>query len=121
MNVETNPMPRLKNGMFGITRYESITSRGFEGYVYDYFVAIEEQNERFRLIYEDGGYDIVGKDFDCGADIDFNFDGVNDDMTGEIVCLMDAKCFKMAKNYMFNEKNLALNPEIIWEKYPKGY
>lgn len=118
--ITFNPMPSLENGMFGITRYENITSRGFEGYVYDYFVVIEEQNKRFRLIYEDGGYDIVGKDFDCGVDIDFNFDGVNDDMTGEIICLMDTKCFKMARNYMSNEENFILKPKVIWEKYPEG-
>ena len=113
-------MPRLKNGMFGITRYKNITSRGFEGYEYYYFVVIEEQNDRFRLIYESGEYDIVGKDFDCGSDIGFNFDGVNDDMTGEIVCLMDVKSFEVAKTYMPNEENLLLKSQVIWEKYPKG-
>lgn len=119
-NVETNPMPRLKNGMFGITRYKNITSMGFEGYEYHYFVVIEEQNERFRLIYESGEYDIVGKDFDRSSDIGFNFDGVNSDMTGEIVCLMDAESFEVAKTYMPNEENLLLKSQVIWEKYPKG-
>lgn len=118
--ITSNPMPQLKNGMFGITRWDNISSRGFEGYEYNYFVVIEEQNERFRLIYEDRGYDIVGKDFDRGAHIDFNFDGVTDDMTGEIVCLMDAKCFEVAKNYKSNEENLLLKPKVIWEKYPEG-
>lgn len=119
-NVEISHMPRLKNGMFGVTRYKNITSMGFEGYEYHYFVVIEEQNERFRLIYESGEYDIVGKDFDCGFDIGFNFDGVNDDMTGEIVCLMDVKSFEVAKTYMPNEENLLLKSQVIWEKYPKG-
>lgn len=119
-NVEINPMPRLKNGIFGITRYKDITSREFEGYEYHYFVVIEEQDERFRLIYESGEYDIVGKDFDCGFDIGFNFDGVNDDMTGEIVCLMDVKSFEVAKTYIPNEENLLLKSQVIWEKYPKG-
>ena len=119
-NVEINPMPRLKNGMFGITRYKNITSGRFEGYEYYYFVVIEEQNDRFRLIYENNKYEIVGKDFDYGFDIDFNFDGVNEDMTGEIVCLMDAESFKMAKNYMSNKENRFLKPKVIWEKYPKG-
>lgn len=119
-NVEINPMPRLKNGIFGITRYKDITSREFEGYEYHYFVVIEEQDERFRLIYESGEYDIVGKDFDCGFDIGFNFDGVNDDMTGEIVCLMDVKSFEVAKTYTPNEENLLLKSQVIWEKYPKG-
>ena len=118
-NVEINPMPRLKNGMFGITRYKTITSMGFEGYEYHYFVVIEEQDERFRLIYESGGYDIVGKDFDCGSDIDLNFAGVNNDMTGEIICLMNAENFNVAKNYMSNEENCLLKPKVIWEKYPK--
>ena len=118
-NVEINPMPRLKNGMFGITRYKNITSMGFEGYEYHYFVVIEEQDERFRLIYESGGYDIVGKDFDCGSDIDLNFAGVNNDMTGEIICLMNAENFNVAKNYMSNEENCLLKPKVIWEKYPK--
>lgn len=119
-NVETNPMPRLKNGMFGITRYKNITSRGFEDYEYYYFVVIEEQNERFRLIYENGGYDIVGKDFDCGSDIDFNFNGVSVAMIGEIVCLMDVESFEVAKNYMSNKEDLLLKSQVIWEKYPKG-
>ena len=119
-NVEISPMPRLKNGMFGITRYKNITSGRFEGYEYYYFVVIEEQNDRFRLIYENDEYDIVEKDFDYGFDIDFNFDGVNEDMTREIVCLMDAGSFKMAKNYLLNEENCLLNPKVIWEKYPKG-
>ena len=118
-NVEINPMPRLKNGMFGITRYKNITSMGFEGYEYYYFVVIEEHNERFRLIYESGEYDIVGKDFDCGSDIDLNFAGVNNDMTGEIICLMNAENFNVAKNYMSNEENCLLKPKVIWEKYPK--
>ena len=118
-NVEISPMPRLKNGMFGITRYKNITSRGFEDYEYYYFVVIKEHNERFRLIYENGGYDIVGKDFDCGSDIDLNFAGVNNDITGEIVCLMDAGSFKMARNYLSNEENCSLKPKVIWEKYPK--
>ena len=119
-NVEISPMPRLKNGMFGITRYKNITSGRFEGYEYYYFVVIEEQNDRFRLIYENDEYDIVEKDFDYGFDIDFNFDGVNEDMTREIVCLMDAGSFKMAKNYLLNEENCLLNPKVIWEKYPEG-
>ena len=104
-NVEINPMPRLKNGMFGITRYKNITSRGFEGYEYYYFVVIEEHNERFRLIYESGEYDIVGKDFD---------------ITGEIVCLMDVESFEVAKTYMSNKENLLLKSQVIWEKYPEG-
>ena len=119
-NVETNPMPRLKNGMFGITRYKNITQGKFDNYEYHYFVVIEEQNERFRLIYESGEYDIVGKDFDCGFDIGFNFDGVNDDMTGEIVCLMNVGSFEVAKSYIPNEENLLLKSQVIWEKYPKG-
>lgn len=122
-NVEISPMPRLKNGMFGIARYKNITSgrfEGFEGYEPYYFVVIEEQNDRFRLIYENDEYDIVEKDFDYGSDIDFNFDGVNEDMTKEIVCLMDAGSFKMAKNYLLNEENCLFNPKVIWEKYPEG-
>lgn len=119
-NVEINPMPRLKNGMFGITRYKNITSGRFEGYEYYYFVVIEEQNDRFRLIYENDEYDIVGKDFDCGSDIGFNSAGVNDDMTGEIVCLIDAGSFRMARNYLSNEENCLLKPKVIWEKYPEG-
>lgn len=119
-NVEINPMPRLKNGMFGITRYKNIAQGEFNNYEYHYFVVIEEQNERFRLVYESGEYDIVGKDFDCGADIDLNFDGVNDDMTGEIICLMDVESFEVAKIYMSNEENCPLKPKVIWEKYPKG-
>ena len=117
--VEINPMPRLKNGMFGITRYKNVTQGKFDNYEYHYFVVIEEQNERFRLIYESGGYDIVGKDFDCGSDIDLNFAGVNNDMTGEIICLMNAENFDVAKNYMSNEENLLLKSQVIWEKYPK--
>ena len=104
-NVEINPMPRLKNGMFGITRYKTITSMGFEGYEYYYFVVIEEHNEKFRLIYESGEYDIVGKDFD---------------ITGEIVCLMDVESFEVAKTYMSNKENLLLKSQVIWEKYPEG-
>ena len=118
-NVEINPMPRLKNGMFGITRYKNITQGKFDNYEYHYFVVIEEHNERFRLIYESGGYDIVGKDFDCGSDIDLNFAGVNNDMTGEIICLMNAENFNVAENYMSNEENCLLKPKVIWEKYPK--
>jgi len=49
-----------------------------------------------------------------------NFDGVNDDMTGEIVCLMDVESFEVAKTYMPNEENLLLKSQVIWEKYPKG-
>lgn len=119
-NVEISPMPRLKNGMFGIARYKNITPGRFEGYEPYYFVVIEEQNDRFRLIYENDEYDIVEKDFDYGSDIDFNFDGVNEDMTKEIVCLMDAGSFKMAKNYLLNEENCLFNPKVIWEKYPEG-
>ncbi len=104
-NVEINPMPRLKNGMFGITRYKNITSMGFEGYEYYFFVVIEEHNERFRLIYESGEYDIVGKDFD---------------ITGEIICLMDVESFEVAKTYMSNKENLLLKSQVIWEKYPEG-
>lgn len=120
INVEISPMPRLKNGMFGITRYKNIAQGEFNNYEYHYFVVIEEQNERFRLVYESGEYDIVGKDFNCSSDIDFNFDGVNDDMTGEIVCLMDAESFEVAKIYLSNEENCPLKPKVIWEKYPKG-
>ena len=119
-NVEISPMPRLKNGMFGITRCKNITSGRFESYEYYYFVVIEEQNDRFRLIYENDEYDIVEKDLDFYFNIDFNFDGVNGDMTREIVCLMDAGSFKMAKNYLLNEENCSLKPKVIWEKYPKG-
>ena len=118
-NVETNPMPRLKNGMFGITRYKNVTQGKFDNYEYHYFVVIEEQNERFRLIYESGEYDIIGKDFDCGSDIDLNFAGVNNDMTGEIICLMNAENFNVAKIYMSNEEKLLLKSQVIWEKYPK--
>lgn len=112
-------MPPLKNGMFGITRSENITSNGLEGYEYSYFCVIKEQDEKFRLVYDDGMYDIVGRDF-CGPDIDFNFSGVNDDETAEIVCLMNASCFSTAKDYFRNEKNLLLKPEVIWERYPDG-
>lgn len=118
-NVEISHMPRLKNGMFGITRYKNIAQGEFNNYEYHYFVVIEEQNERFRLVYESGEYDIVGKDFDCDADIDLNFDGVNDDMTGEIVCLMDVESFEVAKLYLSNEENCPLKPKVIWEKYPE--
>ena len=72
-----------------------LTSGRFEGYEYHYFVAIGEQNDRFRLLYENDEYDIVEKDFDYGFDIDFNFDGVNEDMTREIVCLMDINQIKL--------------------------
>ena len=118
--VEINPMPRLKNGMFGITLCKNITQGKFDNYEYYCFVVIEEQNERFRLIYESGGYDIVGKDFDCGSDIGLNFAGVNSNMTGEIVCLMDVESFEVARTYMSNKENLLLKSQVIWEKYPKG-
>ena len=121
-NVEISPMPRLKNGMFGITRCKNIASGRFESYEYYYFVVIEGQNDRFRLIYENDEYDIVEKDLDLDFyfNMAFNFDGVNGDMTREIVCLMDAGSFKMAKNYLLNEENCPLKPKVIWEKYPKG-
>ena len=110
-DVETNPMPLLENGWFGLSK----------GYNFDgkcvgkqWFVAILKK-EGFALIYEDGGHD----DYNNKRDVLFCHDanGVCRDeegkILGEIVFLCDAYNFSHAKKIYKGE----IKHGEIWRKY----
>jgi len=110
-NVETNPMPQLKNGWFGLC----------QGYNFDgertakqWFVAILKE-EGFTLFYEGGGHD----DYRNKRDISFYYDanGVCKDeegkVLGEIVFLCDAYNFSHAKEIYKKE----IKHGEIWRRY----
>ena len=54
---EPTPMPRLENGMIGL----SITHEGRIKDIGSWFIVIQETENKFRLVYESGGYDNLWK------------------------------------------------------------
>lgn len=110
-DVETNPMPSLKNGWFGLS----------QGYNFDgectgkqWFVVILKE-DGFSLIYEDGGHD----DYNNKRDVLFYYDangvckGEEGKVLGEIVFLCDAYNFSHAKKIYKEE----IKHGEIWRKY----
>lgn len=110
-DLETNPMPPLKNGWFGLS----------QGYNFDgecigrqWFVVILKE-EGFALIYEDGGHD----DYSNKRDVLFchNANGVCKDgegkVLGEIIFLCNAYNFSHAKKIYKGE----IKHGEIWRKY----
>lgn len=108
---ESTPMPRLENGMIGL----SIAHK--EGLdIHRWFVVIQVTEKHFRLVYENGGYDNLMEDY---PESGYNTDGIakiyaND--YSEIVFLTTEICFDLAKMaYEYDDRDCC----IVWRKYAR--
>lgn len=106
---EPTPMPRLENGMIGLT----LDHQG-DMKIQDWFIVIQETENRFRLVYQCGEYDVLYEDFpENGFDVNgiYDFDG---DFS-EIVYLTKCYSFDQAANHY--EENIPTYE--VWRKYDR--
>lgn len=107
---EPTPMPRLENGMIGLAIEHQDDMK-----IQEWFVVIQETENKFRLLYQNGSYDVLHKDFPENG---FDTNGISDFGDGEfseIVYLTKCECFEQAEihytqNYSFYE---------VWRKYDR--
>ena len=106
---EPTPMPRLENGMIGLAIEHQDDMK-----IQEWFVVIQETENKFRLLYQNGSYDVLYEDFPENG---FDINGICDFEEGgdfsEIVYLTKSECFEQAEihytqNYSFYE---------VWRKY----
>lgn len=106
---EPTPMPRLENGMIGLTLEHQGDMK-----IQDWFIVIQEAENRFRLVYQCGDYDVLYEDFPENG---FNINGISDfegDFS-EIVYLTKCCNFNQAENHY--EQNISVYE--VWRKYDR--
>lgn len=107
------PMPRLENGMIGlsITHEEGLQDVG------NWFIVIQVAEKHFRLVYENGGYDNLMEDY---PESGFNTDGIAEIYANdysEIVFLTKDLCFDTARRAYEDYDRDGL---LVWRKYDKS-
>lgn len=109
---EPTPMPRLENGMIGlsITHEEGLKDIG------SWFIVIQETETSFRLVYESGGYDSLMEDYpEAGYDTNGIAEICANDYS-EIVFLTRDVCFDAARRSYEGEDRDGCT---VWRKYDK--
>lgn len=110
---EPIPMPRLENGMIGL----AIEHQG-DMKIQEWFVVIQEAENKFRLVYQNGGYDVLYEDFpENGFDTNgiCDFEDIDGDFS-EIVYLTKCECFEQAEIHYEQDRSIY----EVWRKYDKS-
>jgi len=111
---EPIPMPRLENGMIGLSIDHGKYTNGETYEEKDWFIVIQEAENRFCLVYQNGDYDVLYEDFPENG---FNINGTyefNDEFS-EIVYLTKCCNFNQAKIHY--EENISAYE--VWRKYDR--
>jgi hypothetical protein len=108
---EPTPMPRLENGMIGL----AIEHEG-DMKIQEWFVVIQETENKFRLLYQRGDYDVLYEDF---PEDGFDTNGISDYDDGdfsEIIYLTKCECFEQAQIHYEQDRSIY----EVWRKYDKS-
>lgn len=111
---EPAPMPRLENGMIGLSIDHGKYTNGETYEEEEWFIVIQEAENRFCLVYQNGGYDVLYEDFPENG---FDINGISEfnDEFSEIVYLTKCCNFDQAKTHY--EKDVSTYE--VWRKYDK--